>query len=397
MTGHLLDLAAAAFAVLAGVGSLYSLAAVFLLRRFAAKSLAQATRYPGVSILKPLHGAEEGLHDNLKSFCCQDYPGPVQVVFGVSEAEDPAVAAVRRLQAELPAADLALVIDAKTSGANGKISNLINMAPSIRHELVVIADSDIRVEADYLRHLAGALGEPGAGLVTCLYRGIPAGGPWSRLAAMGINYHFLPSVLVGLGIGRADPCFGSTMALSRETLARIGGFEAFVNHLADDHAIGAAVRREAGRIVVPRVIVGHLCRERSAGEMLRQELRWARTLRLLDPAGFFGSAVTHPLPFALLALALSSGAPWGAGVLMLALFCRLLLQSQVDRLIGPIGAGSGSFWLEPVRDLLSFAVFVASHFTDAVTWRGQRFRVNRDGTLIPADNLAHHESGPLRI
>jgi len=397
MTGHLLDLVAAAFAVLAGVGSLYTLVAVFLLRRFAGRPKPRATAFPGVSILKPLHGAEEGLDDNLKSFCRQDYPGPVQVIFGLREPADPAAVVVRRLQAELPGADLALVIDAKTTGANGKISNLVNMAPSIRHELLVIADSDIRVEADYLQCLSGAIAEPGVGLVTCPYRGIAAGGLWSQLAAMGINYHFLPSVLVGLAIGRADPCFGSTMALRRETLARIGGFEAFVNHLADDHAIGAAVRREAGRIEVPRMILGHICRERSAGEMLRQELRWARTLRLLDPAGFFGSAVTHPLPFALLALVLSSGSLWGVGTVVLALFCRLLLQSQVDRVIGPIGAGSGSFWLEPIRDLLSFAVFVASHFTDAVTWRGQRFRVNRDGTLIPADNLAHHESGPLRI
>ena len=396
MTAFLLGLAAA-FAILAGIGSLYALGAVFLLRRFAGRPKPQATTFPGVSVLKPLHGAEEGLDDNLKSFCRQDYPGPVQVVFGLRDPADPAGAVVHRLQAELPGAHLALVIDAKTTGANGKVSNLVNMAPSIRHELVVIADSDIRVEADYLQRLAGALAEPGVGLVTCLYRGIVAGGLWSRLAAMGINYHFLPSVLVGLAIGRADPCFGSTMALRRETLARIGGFEAFVNHLADDHAIGAAVRRETGRIVVPRMILGHLCRERSAGEMLRQELRWARTLRLLDPAGFFGSAVTHPLPFALLALALSAGALWGVGTVLLALFCRLLLQSQVDRVIGPIGAGSGSFWLGPIRDLLSFAIFVASHFTDAVTWRGQRFRVNRDGTLIPADNLAHHESGPLRI
>ena len=395
MTGHLLDLAAAAFAVLAGAGSLYALAAVFLLRRFAGKPMPQAATFPGVSLLKPLHGAEEGLYDNLNSFCRLDYQGPVQVVFGLRDPQDPAVAVVRRLQAKLPESDLVLVIEARTTGANGKISNLVNMAPSIRHELVVIADSDIRVEADYLQRLAGALAEPGVGLVTCLYRGIPVGGLWSRLAAMGINYHVLPSVLVGLALGRADPCFGSTMALRRETLARIGGFEAFVNHLADDHAIGAAVRREAGRIVVPRMIVGHLCRERSAGEMLRQELRWARTLRLLDPAGYFGSAVTHPLPFALLALALSSGAPWGIGALALAVLCRLLLQSQVDRVIGSIGGGT--FWLGPIRDLLSFAVFVASHFTDAVTWRGQRFRVNRDGTLIPADNLAHHESGPLRI
>jgi ceramide glucosyltransferase len=145
------------------------------------------------------------------------------------------------------------------------------------------------------------------------------------------------------------------------------------------------------------MIVSHVCRERDLREMLGQELRWARTLRLLDPAGFFGSAVTHPLPFALLALAAAPAASWAPGALALALLSRLLLQSQVDRVIGnPEGRG-GSLWLGPLRDLLSFAVFVASHFTDAVTWRGQRFRVNRDGTLIPADNLARHDSDPLRI
>jgi ceramide glucosyltransferase len=395
MTAHLLDLVAPAFVVLAGVGSFYTLAAAFLLHRFAKSPLPQAMSFPGVTVLKPLHGAEAGLEENLNSFCRQDYPGPVQIVFGVRDAADPAVDTVRRLQAALPAADIELVIDAATHGANGKISNLVNMAPAIRHGLVVLADSDIRVEAGYLRGIAGALEQPGTELVTCLYRGMAAGGLWSRLAAMGINYHFLPSVLVGLGIGRADPCFGSTMALRRDTLDRIGGFEAFVNHLADDHAIGQAVRRDGGRITVPRMIVSHICRERKAGEMLRQELRWARTLRLLDPAGFLGSAVTHPLPFALLALLLSP-APWGLGALTAALVSRLLLQVQVDRVIGnPEGKG-GSPWLEPLRDLLSFAVFVASHFTDAVTWRGQRFRVNRDGTLTPVDTLAQHESDPLR-
>jgi ceramide glucosyltransferase len=385
MTAHLLDLIAPAFLVLAVAGSLYTLAAVFLLRRFAARRPAEAVHFPGVTLLKPLHGPEAGLHDSLASFCRQDYPGPVQIVFGVREVDDPAAGVVQGLRAEFPDADLELVVDATVHGPNGKISNLVNMARVIRHEVVVIADSDIRVERDYLRHLMGALEQPGVGLVTCLYRGVPAGGLWSRLGAMAINHHFLPSVLVGLGIGRADPCFGATMALRRETLAEIGGFEAFVNHLADDHAIGEAVRRTGAKLSVPPMITSHICRERNAGEMLRQELRWARTLRLIDPAGFFGSVVTHPLPLALLGLALSPSHPWGWAVLALALGSRLLLEVQTDRVIGTAWAA----WpLGPVRDLLSFVVFVASHFTDAVTWRGQRFRVRPDGTLISAKNLA---------
>ena len=385
MTAVLLDWVAPAFLILAAAGSFYAIVAVLLLGRFAARPLPRASRFPSVTVLKPLHGAEPGLYENLLSFCRQDYLGPVQIVFGVRDVRDPAVPVVRRLMADLPQADLELVVDATEHGANGKISNLVNMARLIRHELVVVADSDIRVDAGYLSHLAGALEQPGVGLATCLYRGVAAEGLWSRLAANGINHHFLPSVLVGLGIGRADPCFGATMALRRETLRRIGGFEAFANHLADDHAIGDAVRRTGDKLAVTTMIVSHICRERGAEEMLQQELRWALTLRFLDPAGFFGSAVTHPLPFALMGLALSPANAWGLGMASVALLSRLALQIQADRVIGMTRA---TWQLGPLRDLLSFAVFIASHFTDAVTWRGQRFRVRRDGTLIPAKDLA---------
>src|SRR5262249_46578187 len=148
----------------------------FLLHRFARKPRPEPTHVPGVTILKPLHGVEPELEQNLNSFCCQDYPGPVQIVFGLRDPGDPAGEVVRRLQAAYPTGDLALVIDPQQHGANGKISNLVNMSPAIRHELVVLADSDIRVEADYLRCIAGALEQPGIGLVTCLYRGVAAGG-----------------------------------------------------------------------------------------------------------------------------------------------------------------------------------------------------------------------------
>ena len=384
---HLIGLAGLALAV---VGSLYALAAALLSRRFLARPACPASRFPGVTILKPLLGAEPGLYDNLASFCRQAYPGPVQVVFGVKDARDPAAAVARRLIADHPGADLELVTDGRTHGANGKISNLINMAGSIRHDVLALADSDIQVGPDYLGHLVGALEQPGVGMVTCLYRGIPAPGLWSRLAALGVNHHFLPSVMVGLGVGRAKPCFGATMALRRETLAEIGGFQAFANHLADDHAMGEAVRRTGARVAIPSVMVDHICRAHSAGELLGHELRWARTVRLLDPAGFLGSAITHPLPFALVALALLPNGPWGQGALGLALLSRLALQTQVNRAISGAGSAStpGAWLLGPLRDLLSFAVFVASHFTNAISWRGQRFRVRRDGTLIPAKDMA---------
>jgi ceramide glucosyltransferase len=370
---------------LAFAGSVYALTAGILVRRFARRPAPLANGRASVTILKPLHGAEPGLHDNLASFCAQDYPGPVQIIFGVQDPADAAIAVVRRLMADFPSADISMVVDPSPHGANRKIANLINMAKSIRHDIVVLADSDMRVERDYLARVIGALAQPGIGLVTCLYRGVPAAGFWSRLAAMAIDYHFLPSVLLGLSLGIARPCFGSTIALSRDMLTRIGGFEAFADHLADDNAIGEAVRRAGQRVAIPTMVIAHACPTRGPRELFHQELRWARTIRALDPPGFLGSVVTHPLPFALLALGTGHMGVLGAVVVAGVIACRLVLQAQVDHALGL----TATRWpLGPLRDLLSFLVFVASWFGGAVSWRGRRYRVGRDGILIPLEERA---------
>ena len=202
----------------------------------------RAVAAPAVTVLKPLHGDEPGLLDNLGSFCSQDYPGPIQVVFGVQDPDDGAVAVVEHLRKTQTARDLDLVIETKVHGLNRKVSNLVNMAPRIRHDVVVLADSDMRVDPDYLSRVTAALDEPGVGAVTCLYYGVPVAGMWSSLSALAINAHFLPGVVFGLALGLARPCFGSTLALRRQTLGEIGGFIAFVDCLADDYAMGAALR-----------------------------------------------------------------------------------------------------------------------------------------------------------
>ncbi len=168
--------------------------------------------------------------------------------------------------------------------------------------MIVLADSDMLVGRDYLDRVVAALERPGVGAVTCLYRGIAVPGIWSRLATQWIDFHFLPSVVVGMALGLAKPCFGSTIALRRDTLERIGGFMAFKDRLADDYAIGEAVRGLGLSVAVPRdLVLGHTCTAASFGALLRQELRWSRTIRSLDPAGFVGSAVTHPIAWATLA------------------------------------------------------------------------------------------------
>jgi ceramide glucosyltransferase len=224
------------------------------------------------------------------------------------------------------------------------------------------------------------LQQPQVGLVTCLYRGAAIAGFWSRLAAAAVDQHFLPSVLVGVQFGLAKPCFGSTIALRRETLERIGGFEAFANTLADDYAMGDAVRRLGLKVEIAPFTIGHTFAEGSFGELLAHELRWARTIRLVDPIGYAGSIITHPLPFALAALPLSGFNAIAWMILAVTLACRLFVPIQVERLPG---GGKSSLWLSPLRDLLSFAVFVASYIPGAVSWRGRRYSVSSDGTVTP--------------
>ena len=262
---------------------------------------------PSVTVLKPLHGDEPGLLDNLGSFCSQAYPGPIQVVFGVQDPGDGAVAVVEHLQKTLAGRDLDLVMETKVHGLNRKVSNLVNMAPRIRHDVVVLADSDMRVEPDYLSRVIAALDEPGVGAVTCLYYGVPVAGMWSSLSALAINAHFLPGVVFGSALGLARPCFGSTLALRRETLGEIGGFIAFVDCLADDYAMGAALRARGRTISMPPFAVAHICTEASARDFWRHELRWARTIKSIDPLGYAGSILAHPLPWALIAALLGAG------------------------------------------------------------------------------------------
>ena len=370
----------AGFLVLAATGCVYALIATAAMRRFPGEDASEATAFPSITILKPLHGAELGLHDKLASFCDQDYPGPVQILFGVQDANDPAVAVVDRLIAERPGADLQLLVSTRPAGPNPKVATLIGLQGRIRHDIVVLSDSDVSVERNYLARTVATLAQPGVGLVTCLYRGTPVPSLWARLASMAIDYDFLPNVLVGLALGLARPCFGSTIAMRRETLERIGGFDAFLEYLADDNAIGEAVRGIGMRVAIPRWIVEHACPERSFMELWSHELRWARTLRAVSPAGYAGMVITHPLPFALLGASLNGLGALGGGSIVAAIACRLVLQLQVDH---TLQVSTSRWWLGPARDLLAFAVYIASFFVDVVSWRGQRYKVRVDGTLVP--------------
>jgi len=365
---------------LAGIG--YGLLALAAIARFRALSSPPAVPAEPVTILKPLHGPEPRLAANLATFLDQDWSAPVELVTGVKRATDPAIGVATGLR-QSAERTVRPVIDPTEHGANAKVGNLTNMMAAASHDLIVLSDSDMNVPRDYLAQVAATLGQPGVGAVTCLYRGRGDAGFWSTLGAAGISYHFLPNVVVGLMLGRGSPCMGSTIALRRSTLDAIGGFPAFADILADDHAIGAAVRARGEEVAVVPLLITHGSAESSLAALLAHELRWAATVRqIVSVPEYLGTIVTYPVPLALLGLAFVPSA--GLVALVGAIAVRVALWRRID---GWSGEKSASLWLLPMRDTLSFVTFLGSLLVRSVDWRGQRLRMDVEGRVsAPAES-----------
>lgn len=370
----------AEFAALAGC--FYGLAAAFLVGQFAARPRLPAGAGPPVTMLKPLCGEDPGLYDNLASFCAQNYP-TFQILCGVQDPGDPAIETVKRLQSEYPERDITLVVDSQPHGQNLKVANLINMLPKARHDLLVVVDSDMRAAEDFLSVAVGPLADSSVGLVTFLYRGVAATPIlWSQLATLHINHGFLPQALAGEALQPRVATFGAAMAFRRVTLEAAGGFAAVADTLADDNALGAAIRRQGKSLAVAPLLLDNWLTEPSLAAMFRHELRWSLTIRRLSPWGYAGSVITHAVALAVLAVTLGglAGNPGSVAlaVLIIALLSRFAMVRIIDR---ALALPRTQTWLIPVRDLLSFAVFVASFCTRTVAWRNRRFRVDRQGQL----------------
>jgi ceramide glucosyltransferase len=372
------DHAGVVFLGLAVCGAIYSGAATWVTWRFLGRGApGPCGARVSVTVLKPLHGVEPELYENLASFCAQDYPGAVRIVLAAQDPDDPALAIARRLKADHPDHDIVVISDPTRHGSNRKIGNLINMAAHSQGEVVVISDSDVRMPPGGLGQIVAALDAPRVGLIHALYRGRPAAGLWSRLAALDVNTRFVPGVVVGQALG-AHPCLGPTMALRASLLQTIGGFERLVDFLADDFELGRAVRDAGYEVVCPPMLIDHLFCERSAGEMLAHELRWARTIRLVKPVSYLGSVIIHFLALGMIGAVLTGFSGWGLATLAALAVFR---WAQARILSALLSSDLGGLWLIPLRDLLSFGVFMVAIFGDRVRWRGNNFRVRPDGVM----------------
>jgi ceramide glucosyltransferase len=372
-----LDFPAALLFLASVAGLLYLGISTWAICRLLSRVAPRPPREAPATLLKPLKGADAQLYENLYSFCVQSY-GTYQIVFGVADADDPAIAVVRRLIGQFPDHDMTLIVGGPARAANRKIANLENMMAAARHDLMVLSDSDMRVAPHYLAAVTAPLAEPGVGLVTCLYRGIPQDGLWSEMASLYLNHAFLPQAALGEAIGLGEGAFGATLAFSRQTLAAAGGFAAFADYLADDHELGVAVRKQGLRVVLSPLLVDNNIHEPGFEHLFRHELRWAMTIRTLNPAGYAGAVITHPVALAFLGLLLSP-APWPLAIFLAALLIRVALVRLGDQ---TLKVRPTPYYLIPLRDGLSFAIFIASFIAQNVTWRGHRYRIGRDGRLF---------------
>jgi ceramide glucosyltransferase len=358
----------------------YSLITAFAPRRSSSAAPGDRAALPPVTILKPLFGAEPETHECLRSFCQQAYPH-YQVIFGVCDPQDPAVAVVHQLQKEFPDLDLVLAVDRKEHGSNRKVNNLINMMALARHDYLVISDSDVKVDRDYLARLIPPLLDAGVGIVTCGYRGVARPGIWSQLGAMYINAWFMPSVRVAALMGYRSFAFGATIGIKRGTLDKIGGFNSVSNQLADDYRLGELTRQQGLRTVLSEVEVDTLVKECTAADLVAHELRWRRTIRNLSPYGYVFSVVTLGLPVTALQLLLTQGAAPAAAIFLATALASTLIHFNARR----PGASTAVLLLMPVRDLLHFSLWIWSFATRRVQWGNDHYEVRRDGDAQPIE------------
>lgn len=367
----------------AASAAMYAVIACVAMRKRLAPPLIPARDLPPVTLLKPLCGAEPETYECLRSFCDQSYP-TFQVVFGVRDSNDPALAIVERLQREFPGRQLRVVVDRRQHGSSRKVSNLINMLAFTEDEFLVLSDSDVRVDRDYLAKVVTPLLDSGVGIVTCAYRGCPQADPWSMLGALFINEWFMPSVHVAALSGSRSFAFGATIAIRRQVLSLIGGFKSIADQLADDYRLGELTRRLGLRTVLSEVVVDVCVAEHSFAGLVRHELRWLRTIRTLRPTAYGFFFVTFGVPVAGLGTVLTGGS--GPAIAMLAVTAMARILQHVWG--GTRPALPMRLVMPPIRDVLSLSLWAWSFVTRRVRWREDHYHVARDGSVQPIARIS---------
>lgn len=331
-------------------------------------------------MLKPVSGDEPELEQNLRSFFEIDYPN-YELLFAAREDGDPALETARKLSRQYPQIPVKILVTGEPSYPNAKVFSLRAMAAAARYALLVVSDSDIRVDADCFDKIAAEFSDAKVGVVTCLYRAVPGPSFWSLLEALGVNSEFWGGVLLAEMLTPMDFAVGPTMAISRDCLEAVGGFESVRDYLAEDFVLGQKARAAGFDVRLSRNVVEHHIGADRLASNFRHRLRWNRSTRRSRPWGYVGQVFMNPLPWALLNVPLSGFAAWSVGLLAACACFRLAVLIAVGSMVLGDRLTPRYFWLLPLQDIFGLIVWFGAFLGNTILWRGRRFRLTADGKL----------------
>jgi ceramide glucosyltransferase len=358
----------------------YGLISVFCARAYFNRKKVPATFTTPVSVIKPVKGIDAQSYENFASFCRQEYP-VFQIIFAAASQSDPAIPVIDKIKGDFPYIDIELVIDSRIYGPNYKVCNLINAFPKAKHDILIVCDSDIRVGESYLREICKPFADPEVGLVTSLYRSSEIPGLATAIEAMGFTAEMVPNVMVAQRLEGLSFALGASMAVRRKALEDIGGFPALVDYLADDYQLGNKVHLAGWRLLLSDYFVESIMHRESLRSVLSRQLRWARTMRVSRPGGYFASGITQPFPAALLAILLSGFTLWGVAAAVLLYSVRSIVATVFSKRYLNDGIFPSRLWLLPFRDLLAIATWALAFLGNRVRWRGHLFRLMPGGKI----------------
>jgi ceramide glucosyltransferase len=330
---------------------------------------------PPLSVLKPLHGTDHGLEENLRTFFTQNYAN-YELLFAVRNSDDPAIPLVRQLQQQHPRIPARLFIVGEPPYANAKVWSLERMTAEATYDILVMSDSDIRATPEMLSVVAAEFADPKVGVTTCPYRAVPGRSFWSTLEAIGMNTEFLAGVLVARMLEGMKFALGPTCSARKKVIEQVGGWRYLSEFLAEDFMLGNVAAEKGWTVLLSAYVIEHHIGGASFSENARHRIRWYRSTRRSRPAGYVGQLFTNPLPLALVAVA--CWPPWWPVLPLTAVFRSVAAYATA----GPILHDPLTFrrwYLVPVQDLLSFAFWIAGFFGNTIAWGGRSYHLLADG------------------
>lgn len=363
-------------------GTVFSLLSLLAVIRFRRRENVTATApFPRVSILKPVHGLEKNLRQNLRSACLQDYP-TFEVVFSVQRKDDPALEILRAIAREFGPQRVQVIVEEKKPGSNGKINNMAGGLPHARYEVIVISDSDVKLPPDYLQAIVKPLANPAIGFVCTPFKAVHAERWFERLELLSLNADFMPSVAFAYETGASLFCLGASIALRRETIEQIGGIESLADYLVEDYEMGRRIVERGQRGFLTTPIVETMVDLKTPAQWWSHQVYWDQNTRAARPWGFFCTILIRAIPFALLLALLTPASATGWLILALTVFVRLCSAGLIMRYGLDDHEGLHALALLPLRDVAGLVSWILAFLRRTTTWRGSQFVLTRDGRLV---------------